>query len=73
MPESNDKLLSWGDIKSLFINEKRTVRHMWAGLYQKFIENVILNRIMLIIKQEPIEYHMCFHWINFNQFQCKFK
>ena len=27
----------------------------------KFIENVILNRIMLINKQEPIEYHMCFH------------
>ncbi len=27
----------------------------------KFIVNVILNSIMLIIKQEPIEYHMCFH------------
>jgi len=27
----------------------------------KFIVNVILNSNMLIIKQEPIEYHMCFH------------
>ncbi len=27
----------------------------------QFIVNVILNSNMLIIKQEPIEYHMCFH------------
>jgi hypothetical protein len=39
----------------------------------KFIVNAVLNRIMLITKQDPIEYHMCFHWINFNQYQCKFK
>ncbi len=27
----------------------------------KFIVNAVLNRIMLITKQDPIEYHMCFH------------
>ncbi len=26
--------LSWGEMKSLFINEKRNVRHLLAGLYQ---------------------------------------
>jgi hypothetical protein len=50
---------------------RRGMLDSWTVL--KFIENVILNRNMLIIKQEPVEYHMCFHWINFNQIQCKFK
>ena len=26
--------LSWGEMKSLFTNEKRNVRHLLAGLYQ---------------------------------------
>ena len=40
---------------------KRGMLDTVSWTVSKFIENVILNRIMLIIKQEPIEYHMCFH------------
>ncbi len=27
-------IFSWGEMKSLFTNEKRNVRHLLAGLYQ---------------------------------------